>query len=98
MAIDDITGELVWRPKSVEPGVHPVIVVVRDSSGLETKQSFSVTVQRQKTSDSGAAAPAAPASADSDAESEAAATTQHRGPHRVRDPDYKRPPIEDRTR
>ena len=55
MVIDDITGELIWRPKSSEPGVHPVIVVVRDSSGLETKQSFSVTIQRQEV-----AAPAAP--------------------------------------
>jgi hypothetical protein len=55
MVIDDITGELIWRPKSGEPGVHPVIVVVRDSSGLETKQSFSVTIQRQEV-----AVPAAP--------------------------------------
>jgi putative Ig domain-containing protein len=55
MAIDDITGELLWRPKSSDPGVHPVIVVVRDSSGLETKQSFSVTIQRQEV-----AVPAAP--------------------------------------
>jgi hypothetical protein len=55
MAIDDITGELLWRPKSGEPGVHPVIVVVRDSSGLETKQSFSVTIQREEV-----AVPAAP--------------------------------------
>ncbi len=48
MAIDDITGELFWRPRETEPGVHPVIVVVRDSSGLETKQSFSVTIQREE--------------------------------------------------
>jgi Putative Ig domain len=50
MAIDDITGELIWRPSQIEPGVHPVIVVVRDSGGLETKQSFSVTIQRQEVS------------------------------------------------
>ena len=55
MAIDDITGELIWRPSEIEPGVHPVTVVVRDSGGLETKQSFSVTIQRQEV-----AAPAAP--------------------------------------
>ena len=48
MVIDDITGELIWRPSEVKPGVHPVIVVVRDSGGLETKQSFSVTIQRQE--------------------------------------------------
>lgn len=55
MVIDDITGELIWRPSKLEPGVHPVIVVVRDSGGLETKQSFSVTIQRQEVT-----APAAP--------------------------------------
>jgi hypothetical protein len=55
MVIDDITGELIWRPSEMKAGVHPVIVVVRDSSGLETKQSFSVTIQRQEV-----AVPAAP--------------------------------------
>jgi Putative Ig domain len=47
MAIDNITGNLVWRPRSDQKGVHPVTVVVRDSSGLETKQSFSVTMQEK---------------------------------------------------
>ncbi len=44
MAIDDVVGTLTWRPHEAKPGVHSVIVVVRDSSGLETKQSFSVTL------------------------------------------------------
>jgi hypothetical protein len=48
MVIDDIVGELVWRPGDAQKGVHPVTVVVRDSGGLETKQSFSVTVQEEK--------------------------------------------------
>jgi putative Ig domain-containing protein len=47
MVIDDITGNLVWRPRSGQIGVHPVTVVVRDSGGLETKQSFSVTMQEK---------------------------------------------------
>ncbi len=58
MVIDDIGGELVWRPRDDQKGVHPVIVVVRDSGGLETKQSFSVTVQEEKR-ESGDAVPAA---------------------------------------
>src|SRR4030095_6377649 len=32
MVIDDITGALIWRPQSGEPGVFPVTVVVRDST------------------------------------------------------------------
>jgi putative Ig domain-containing protein len=47
MAIDDVSGKLVWRPGDVQQGVHPVTVVVRDSGGLETKQSFSVTVKQE---------------------------------------------------
>jgi Putative Ig domain len=47
MVIDDITGNLVWRPRTGQIGVHPVTVVVRDSGGLETKQSFSVTMQEK---------------------------------------------------
>jgi hypothetical protein len=58
MVIDDIVGELVWRPGDAQKGVHPVTVVVRDSGGLETKQSFSVTVQEEKR-DSADAVPAA---------------------------------------
>jgi Putative Ig domain len=60
MAIDNMIGTLVWRPRGDQQGVHPVVVVVRDSTGLETKQSFSVTVQEQKRADA-AAVPAAPA-------------------------------------
>jgi hypothetical protein len=74
MAIDDVLGELVWRPRDNQSGVHPVTVVVRDSSGLETKQSFSVTVkQGEKKSDAGTAVPAAPAP-------DASATPKHQRP------------------
>lgn len=45
MVIDDIRGEITWQPREGQVGVHPVAVVVRDSTGLETKQSFEVTVQ-----------------------------------------------------
>lgn len=47
MVIDNITGELKWRPRSDQKGVHPVTVVVRDSGELETKQSFSVTMEEK---------------------------------------------------
>jgi hypothetical protein len=47
MTVDNITGEVVWRPVGDQKGVHPVTVVVRDSGGLETKQSFSVTMQQK---------------------------------------------------
>jgi hypothetical protein len=63
MAVDDVYGELVWRPSQKQHGVHPVVVVVRDSSGLETKQSFSVTV-REDVSKSDASAPAKAADAE----------------------------------
>jgi len=46
MAIDALSGELVWRPPANQkPGLYPVQVVVRDPAGLETKQSFPVSVQ-----------------------------------------------------
>jgi hypothetical protein len=46
MAIDSVLGELVWRPrKDQKAGVYPVRLIVRDSTGLETKQSFTVTLQ-----------------------------------------------------
>jgi hypothetical protein len=63
MAIDAVLGELVWRPRDDQHGVHPVSVVVRDSTGLSTKQSFSVTVQESKKD--------APADADAPEEDEA---------------------------
>jgi hypothetical protein len=46
MTIDEILGDLAWRPTDVQTGVHPVSIVVRDSTGLETTQSFEVTVNR----------------------------------------------------
>jgi hypothetical protein len=44
MAIDEVLGELEWRPAANQSGTHKVSVVVRDSSSLETTQSFEVTV------------------------------------------------------
>jgi hypothetical protein len=64
MAIDSVLGDLVWRPRPDQHGVHPVSIVVRDSTGLETKQSFSVTVRDREP----AADDAPPAAADEDEE------------------------------
>ncbi len=47
MEIDNISGELVWRPSTEQAGVHSVGIVVTDSTGLETRQSFEVTVAQQ---------------------------------------------------
>jgi hypothetical protein len=44
MEIDNISGELIWRPSTEQAGIHAVGIVVTDSSGLETRQSFEVTV------------------------------------------------------
>jgi hypothetical protein len=86
MAIDDIGGELKWRPRGDQKGVHEVTVVVRDSGGLETKQTFSVTVQEQK-KDEAAAVPAAPADGEA-----APAPAHHRPTH-----DRAKLSIEERT-
>jgi ABC-type enterochelin transport system substrate-binding protein len=44
MRIDEVLGRIEWRPGAGQVGVHPVSVVVRDSSALETTQSFEVSV------------------------------------------------------
>lgn len=44
MRIDEIYGEIVWKPRRDQAGVHPVAVVVVDSTGLVTTQKFSITV------------------------------------------------------
>jgi hypothetical protein len=44
MEIDNISGELIWRPSTDPAGVHALGIVVMDSTGLETRQSFEVTV------------------------------------------------------
>ncbi len=44
MRIDEIYGEIVWKPRRDQAGVHPVAVTVEDSTGLATTQKFSVTV------------------------------------------------------
>jgi hypothetical protein len=45
MKVDEVLGELVWRPRFDQEGIHAVAIVVRDSTGLETTQSFEVTVR-----------------------------------------------------
>jgi hypothetical protein len=87
MAIDNMLGDVVWKPADQKPGVFPVVVVVR-LSGLETKQSFSVTVQQSEGKPAPTSLPAAPAAAD-----EASAPNRSHGPLRNRE----RTPIEDRT-
>jgi hypothetical protein len=46
MKIDEVLGEVEWRPGENQAGLHKVSIVVRDSSRLETTQSFEVTVSR----------------------------------------------------
>jgi hypothetical protein len=58
MVVDPVLGELSWRPQAGQVGAFPVEVVVRDSSGLETRQSFQVTVQQQEPAAASEAPPA----------------------------------------
>lgn len=44
MNIDEVLGRVEWRPREDQVGVHPVSIVVADSTRLETTQSFEVTV------------------------------------------------------
>ena len=44
MRIDEVLGEVTWRPERTQTGVHEVAVVVLDSTGLETTQRFQVSV------------------------------------------------------
>jgi hypothetical protein len=44
MQIDEIYGEIVWKPRMDQTGAHPIAVVVKDSTGLETTQRFEVRV------------------------------------------------------
>jgi hypothetical protein len=46
MKIDEVLGEIEWRPAEDQSGLHKVSIVVRDSSRLETTQSFEVTVTK----------------------------------------------------
>jgi len=46
MKIDEVLGEVEWRPAPDQSGLHKVSIVVRDSSRLETTQSFEVTVTK----------------------------------------------------
>jgi Putative Ig domain len=70
MVIDNVLGGVTWTPHDVKPGVYPVVVVVRDSRGLETKQSFSVTVQQRT-------AASVPATPDTEIGSEPAPNERH---------------------
>lgn len=44
MRIDPVLGVIEWHPRGDQAGVHPVAVVVSDSTRLETTQRFEVTV------------------------------------------------------
>jgi len=54
MQIDQIYGEIIWKPRLDQTGDHPIAVVVADSTGLETTQRFKITVSTSE------AAPASP--------------------------------------
>ena len=54
MQIDEIYGEIVWKPRMDQTGAHPIAVVVKDSTGLETTQRFQIQVSTSE------AAPASP--------------------------------------
>lgn len=55
MVIDEIYGEVIWKPRQDQAGVHPVAIIVEDSTGLQTTQKFEITVTLTES------APAAPA-------------------------------------
>jgi hypothetical protein len=44
MGIDEIFGEILWKPTAKQTGLHAVAVVVTDSAGLQTTQKFEITV------------------------------------------------------
>jgi len=44
MEMDSLTGELTWKPRADQAGVHPVEVGVKDGLGDGTKFEFNVTV------------------------------------------------------
>jgi hypothetical protein len=54
MQIDEIYGEIMWKPRMDQTGSHPIAVVVKDSTGLETTQRFEIQVSTNE------AAPASP--------------------------------------
>jgi len=45
MRVNPFTGEIVWRPKPGQTGVHPVEVEVKDSGGAVVVQTFQVSVE-----------------------------------------------------
>jgi hypothetical protein len=57
MQIDEASGEVTWRPDSDQAGRHPVEVVVRDESGGEATQSFSLALISVGETEPGPAAP-----------------------------------------
>jgi hypothetical protein len=46
MRVNPFSGEIVWRPKPGQTGIHPVEVEVKDSGGAVVVQSFQVTVAK----------------------------------------------------
>lgn len=54
MVIDEIYGEVLWKPREDQAGVHPIAIIVEDSTGLQTTQKFEITVTLTES------APAAP--------------------------------------
>lgn len=57
MEIDEVLGELRWPASGREPGVHEVEILVEDSGGAASIQSFELTVS---TPEAASEAPAAP--------------------------------------
>jgi hypothetical protein len=57
MRIDESSGEVTWRPDSDQAGRHPVEVIVRDESGGEATQSFSLALISVGETEPGPAAP-----------------------------------------
>lgn len=45
MVVDPVLGQLSWKPKPDQTGVHPVEVAVTDPQGAASVQSFEVTVK-----------------------------------------------------
>ncbi|RIL05848.1 MAG: hypothetical protein DCC71_08905 [Proteobacteria bacterium] len=62
--VDPILGELTWKPSFEQAGTHPIVVVVSDGHGGETKQRFEVTVREVAAKTTQVTPPAAPAPAE----------------------------------
>lgn len=47
MAIDPLTGEILWTPQPGQEGIHAVAVVVSDTRGGSTSQNYQLVVSEQ---------------------------------------------------